>query len=160
MRPVPVVLLLLAAVLAAPARAATPSPLKGWAAANAAWTAAMEANDLEAVMALYADDATAWFPGSPRLDGRAAIRAGLGGMLAANTIQDVQFANTRFETSGNLGTGWGDYIITVQPKAGGSPVVWRGHFTAVTVKRGSKWLYLADHATGDEPAPAAATPGN
>lgn len=31
-------------------------------------------------------------------------------------------------------------------------MVWRGHFTAVTVKRGAKWLYLADHASSDAPA--------
>ncbi|MEO6461952.1 MAG: nuclear transport factor 2 family protein [Candidatus Eisenbacteria bacterium] len=158
MRRIPVVLLLLLAVLATPTRAATPPPLKGSAAAGAAWLVAMKANDLDAVVACYADDATLWMPGGPRIDGKAAIRTTFSEMLAANTIKDALISNARYETSGNLGTGWGQFTITIQPKTGGDLVVWRGHFTDVTVRRGAKWLYLVDHATED--APAAVTTGD
>ena len=152
------VFLVLAGLPAFAPAAPAPPPLKGSAAVGAAWMSAMKANDLEAIVACYADDATAWFPGGPRLDGKAAIRAGFSEMLAANTIRDALISNARYETSGNLGAGWGQFTVTVAPKAGGDLAVWRGHFTDVTVKRGAKWLYLVDHATDD--APAAVTTGD
>jgi uncharacterized protein (TIGR02246 family) len=142
-------------LFAATASAATTSP-KGSTANQAAWMAAMKANDLDAVAATYAEDAVAWMPGSGRLDGRAAIRAYFADWLGSMTVRDVVFSNARVETSGNLSTGWGHYTITMSPKTGGEPIVARGRYTEVSVKRGAKWFYLVDHASEDPP-PAGTT---
>jgi len=138
--------------------ATSSSASKGSAPNQVAWIAAMKANDLDAVAATYAEDAVAWMPGSGRLDGRTAIRAYFAEWLGSMTVRDVVFSNARVEASGNLSTGWGHYTITMVPKAGGEPVVAKGRFTEVAVKRGAKWLYLVDHASEDPPATAASNP--
>jgi ketosteroid isomerase-like protein len=97
-------------------------------------------------------------PGSGRLDGRAAIRAYYADWLGSVTVRDVVLSNVKVETSGNLSSGWGHFAITMVPKAGGEPIVVKGRFTEVTVKRGGKWVYLVDHASEDPPPTAATNP--
>ena len=148
----PLSALALVLALAVPAAAAP----QGSAAVDAAWTAAMKANDLDAVVACYADDATAWFPHGPRLEGKAAIRAAFAEWLGANTITEAAITPVRTETSGKLSVAWGQFMLTMTPKAGGGPITLRGHYSEVAVKQGNRWVYLLDHATEDAPPPAAA----
>jgi uncharacterized protein (TIGR02246 family) len=119
-----------------------------------AWVAAMNANDLEAVMKCYATDATRWLHGAMRLDGAEAIRATYAGWLGANSIVKAELINRKAETSGNLSVGWGEYTVTMKPKAGGDAVTLKGRFTDVAKKRNGKWQYVVDHAS-DQPAEAA-----
>jgi uncharacterized protein (TIGR02246 family) len=134
-------------VIAAPA-----SPADGAARVEAAWTKAMLANDLEAVVACYAPDAVLWVSGEPEADGISAIRAAYGGMLRENTVKDVRVSGNHTRVSGSLAAGWGRYTLTLAPKAGGPDVVTHGRFTEVDEKRDGKWLYVADHASDDPPA--------
>jgi ketosteroid isomerase-like protein len=116
-----------------------------------AWASAMKANRLEDVVKTYAQDAVLWLPGSGEIRGQAAIRAAYEGILAANTVVDVQITDTAYTTSGNLSAGWGKFKLTLQPKAGGDHVVMTGRFTEVTERRGTGWVYVSDH-TSAEPA--------
>ena len=118
-----------------------------------AWRTAMLANDVEAVVRCYASDATLWIGGTPRLDGTDAIRATYAAWLGANTIKDVTFGNRKSQTSGELSVGWGEYTITLQPKAGGDAETHSGRFSDVAAKRNGKWVYIVDHAS-DQPAAA------
>lgn len=119
-----------------------------------AWVKAMNANDLQAVLALYADDATMYPPDQAEAKGKDAIRAVYVGMLGSNTARDVKVLESHYKTSGNLSTGWGRVALTLVPKAGGNPQTLEVRFTDVAVKRSGKWLYVADHASAPLPPPA------
>ena len=118
-----------------------------------AWRTAMLANDVDAVVRCYASDATLWIGGTPRLDGTGSIRATYTAWLGANTIKDVAFANRKSQTSGDLSVGWGEYTITLVPKAGGEAETHSGRFSDVAARRNGKWVYIVDHAS-DQPAAA------
>lgn len=121
---------------------------------DASWEKAMKANDLDAIVALYAPDGVLWMPSSPEARGAAAIRASFQGMLSAYTVQDAVLSDAQYRTAGNVSVGWGHYTLTLAPKAGGAAVTARGRFTGVAERRAGKWLYVSDHAS-DEPAPSA-----
>lgn len=122
-------------------------------AVDAAWEKAVEANDLDAVMACYAPDAVAWLPDSPELKGAEAIRQSYKDLFAANTIKDASLSETHYTTVGERSVGWGRFSLTLVPKGSDRPVVALGRFTEVAEHRGGRWVYVVDHASA-EPAPA------
>ena|SRR5258706_10990628 len=121
-------------------------------AVDAAWTKAMKANSVEAIMACYAADAIGWFPGEAEARGEKAIRATYEAMLAANTIKDVTFPEAHYKNAGNMSLGWGTILITVEEKASGKTFVWTARFTVITERRGNRWVYTVDHASAEPPA--------
>ena len=116
-------------------------------AVDEAWRKAIIANDLNAIVALYGEDAVMWLPDAPEAKGREAIRKSYAGLLAANTVTGATFTNTYYQTSGNLSVGWGDFTLVLAPKAGGAPVSMSGHFSVIAKKDGDKWVYVVDHAS-------------
>jgi uncharacterized protein (TIGR02246 family) len=118
---------------------------------DAAWMKAMKAGDVNAVMACYANDAVLWFPGDAEARGEKAIRDLYAGVLSTNTITDVALTNAHYETSQNLSTGWGNFVLTMQPKSGGAAATVHGRFIDVAKKIDGKWKYVADHASADPP---------
>jgi ketosteroid isomerase-like protein len=111
------------------------------------WRAAIMASDLDALVALYGEDAVLWLPDAPEARGREAIRKSYAGMMAANTVTGVTFTNSHYQTTGNLSVGWGDFTLVLSPKAGGTPVSMSGHFSVIAKKVGDKWVYVVDHAS-------------
>src|SRR5258708_7156263 len=77
----------------------------GAAAVDAAWATAMKANDIDAVMKLYASNAIAWFPNAPEAKGTQAIRAGYEGLMGPNTVKDAVLSETGYSTKGNVSVG-------------------------------------------------------
>jgi uncharacterized protein (TIGR02246 family) len=148
-RPILAGLCFLAAVLTTPLFAAE----SGSQALDNAFVKAVKAGDIEAVVGLYASDATLYPPGEMAAKGREAIRAVWGGFLSANTVTEARLYETAYRTSGDLSTGWGRFSMTVQPKAGGAPFTLEGRFTDVAVRKDGKWLYVADHASAPLPPP-------
>ncbi|HET9793576.1 MAG TPA: nuclear transport factor 2 family protein [Thermoanaerobaculia bacterium] len=143
----------LAALLGAPALfAAAPS---GASVVEGEWLRAMKANDLEAIVACYAPDAILWAPGRAEARGTNAIREAYRGYLTESVVKDVSLAHVDHRDAAGFSAGWGEFTLTLAPKAGGDPIVMRGRFTEVVEKLGGKWLYVADHASAD-PAPAPA----
>ncbi len=118
-----------------------------------AWVKAMKANDLEAVTALYAPDAVAYFPDGD-FKGKQAIRKSWTDFLAMFTVKDATSEGT-YETTGDTSLGWGYWSMTVVPKGGGEPIVMKGRATVVVKKIGGKWLYVVDHASVPLPPPPA-----
>jgi uncharacterized protein (TIGR02246 family) len=116
------------------------------------WRKAITANDLNAIMALYAEDAVMWLPDAPEAKGRKAIRDAYAGLLAANTVTGATFANTHYQTSGDLSVGWGDFTLSLSPKAGGNPVTMSGRFSVIARNEEGTWVYVVDHASA-QPAP-------
>ena len=119
-----------------------------------AWRKAMVAGDIEALVACYANDAIGWFPDAPPTKGKEAIRQMFAPMLQANTVK-VDFANTHYHPCGSdMAVGWGEYTITVTPKAGGSGTTVTGRFSEALKKEGGKWVYAMDHASANPPPSA------
>ncbi|MGE5277440.1 MAG: YybH family protein [Acidobacteriota bacterium] len=144
---------ILGCLLLGAAAAGAPGAETGAAAVDARWSAAMKANDLNAVMACYAPDAVMWLPGAPEARGEKAIREAYQGMLSANTVKDVSLSNTHYVVARDLASGWGDFALTLEPKSGGAPTVMRGRFTAVAQRRSGRWVYVADHASSGPEKP-------
>ena len=134
-----------------PLAIATAAPA-GAQAVDEAWRKAITANDLNAIMALYAEDAVMWLPDAPEAKGREAIRKAYADLLAANTVTGATFANTHYQTSGKLSAGWGNFTLTLSPKAGGNPVTLSGRFSVIAKNEGGTWVYVVDHASA-HPAP-------
>lgn len=110
-----------------------------------AWAEAMKANDLEAIVALYAPDAVAYFPDGD-LQGIEAIRSYWAGFLAAFTVEDATNEGA-YETLGDTSLGYGHWSMTAIPKAGGEPLQMQGRATVVVKKVGGRWQYQVDHAS-------------
>jgi uncharacterized protein (TIGR02246 family) len=143
-----VVLLLVALTVTARANAAD----SGAQIVDAAWISAIKANDIDAVMKCYAPDAIMWLPDAPTARGTKAIRAAYEGLLSANTVKDATLSEVTYRTVGKASLAWGNFSLTLVPKAGGDQVVMKGRFTEVAERRGGKWVYIVDHASA-EPAP-------
>ena len=125
---------------------------------DAAWVKAMKANDLEAIMKCYASDAIAWLPDMPAARGEKAIRATYEGLMSANTVKDAVLTDTVYKQNKNMSSAWGQYKLTLQPKAGGNPVVLTGRFSEVAERRGGRWVYVLDHASAEPVPPSPAAP--
>jgi uncharacterized protein (TIGR02246 family) len=143
----------LTGLLFSAAGAAADGTQAGASAVDARWLAAMKANDLAAILACYSPDAVMWLPGAPEARGAKAIREAYSGLLSANTVQDASLANSQYQTSRDLSAGWGDFVVTLQPKAGGPPTFLEGRFTAVAKRLDGRWVYVADHASSGPSAP-------
>ena len=120
---------------------------------DTAWVSAMQANDIEAVTKIYAPDAVAWFPDEKEARGEVAIRSAYQGLLSANTVLAASESDTSYRTMGKISVGWGKFSLTLQPKAGGNPIVMSGRFSEVAELRKGHWVYIVDHASA-EPAMA------
>ena len=152
MRKLPLFLLVVSAAVPALLLSSPSAREDGAPRVEAAWMKAMKANDLEAILACYAADAILWTPDEAAARGTEAIRSSYAGMLKHNTVKDVAVSEAQHRLSGSLGSGWGRFVLTLSPKAGGADIVLRGRFTEVVEKRNGKWLYVADHASLDPPA--------
>jgi len=120
---------------------------------DGAWRKAITANDLNAIIAVYAEDAVMWLPDAPEAKGREAIRKSYAGLLDANTVTAASLANTHYQTSGNLSVGWGNFTLTLSPKAGGNPVTLSGRFSVIAREEGGTWVYVVDHASAHPTPP-------
>lgn len=122
---------------------------EGTEAVDQAWKKAMLANDLDAVVACYGQNALMWFPDAPPASGQKAIRAAYSDLLGANTVTDVVLKNSRYETCDQMATGWGEFSLKMTPKAGGQSVTMSGRFSVVAKKENGKWVYIVDHVSAD-----------
>ncbi len=138
---------LILAMLFSTSSLATAAAPDGAQTVDEAWRKAITANNLDAVMAVYAEDAVMWLPDAPEAKGREAIRKAYAALLAANTVTGATFANTHYQTSGELSVGWGDFTLTMSPKSGGDPVTLSGRFSVIAKNERGTWVYVVDHAS-------------
>ena len=118
-----------------------------------AFIAAVEAEDAEALAALYTEDADSYGPGGgDRVSGREAIAAGWTEFFAS--FEDFS-ASTEEQGSLDMGedgyASWGLWTMTATPSDGGDPVTWDGRYMDVQVKTDDGWRYRADHASMRSP---------
>jgi uncharacterized protein (TIGR02246 family) len=122
---------------------------------GAAWVKAAKANDVDALVKLYADDAVAWFPNENEHRGAAAIRQSYQEMLNTFTIVDASLTNSHHLGDASHRTNWGNFSLTLKQKSDGKTITMSGRYTDVQEKRNGTWVYVADHASADPPPPTA-----
>jgi uncharacterized protein (TIGR02246 family) len=108
---------------------------------------AFNANDVDALVAFYAEDAVIYPPDEFMARGRDAIRENWKGFLGQYKVSDATISDAKYLEEDNTSVGWGIVEFTMTPLAGGAPMTIKSRFTSVAQKRDGKWLYIVDHAS-------------
>ena len=108
------------------------------AAKSVAWEEAMNSADVEAVVALYSEDARLMPPSAETSQGHDAVRAAFGEMIDAGLSIDLE--TTEALAAGDLGTRIGTYVLT---SADGAEVD-RGKYVETWEKVGGEWVITND----------------
>jgi len=135
---------------AAPPGTATAADREAVQAVNVAWFKAYNAHDVDAISALYADDAVMSAPGMPSARGAAAIKEAFGKDLAAATkagISNNIGTSEEMGVSGDLA--WESNTFTATDKSG--KTLDRGKYVTVFERRNGKWLIIRDIWNSDGP---------
>lgn len=131
-----------AALASAPAHAAdSPDALM------AAFSAAVEAQDADALGALYVEDAVSFGPGGGTSIGPAEIAAGWVDFFSGFDDFSVSLESLGTHDSGDAHAAWGYWTMSAIPVDGDERVTWQGRYTDVSVKTEAGWRYIADHAS-------------
>lgn len=117
------------------------------AATTDSWTAALNAGDVEAVAALYAEDARLLPPNGAMAQGRNAVRQEFGAMVAAGLKGEL--STLEAVVAGDIGYKVGTY--TVMGPDGS--VLDRGKFIEVWQQVGGDWQIINDIWNSDMPVP-------
>lgn len=120
-------------------------------AAHRALQHAYYSNDIEAEMALYADDVVVMPPGVPAVSGRDAVRR-LWTQDVAKPGESEVLDEKYVEVSGNVGWSSGPYRVTT---VGGVEVA-AGNFMATWRKTNGKWLNVQEIWNNHRPSVAPA----
>jgi len=121
------------------------------------WSKAAATKDVERFASFYADDATAFGPGTPMVTGKDAIRKTLDVFFATPGVSlSLQLTKVEVSRGGDLAYCSGTYTGTMNdPK--GKPVTDKGKYVVVYKKQpDGKWKCVADIWNTDLPAPAPA----
>ena len=129
-------------------------------AAGAAWFTAYTAGDVDALAALYADDAVVSVPGAPAARGSAAVREALAKDVAASSGGGFILAQAQQSDVGSSGDlGWEWNTFNVSDKSGAK--VDAGKYLTLFERRDGKWLIIRDIWNSDNaPAPPATPAAN
>ena len=123
--------------------------------ADAQWSKAAQAHDLDGTVSYYADDAVLLPPNAPIAADKQSIRESWAAMLGP--ILSISWQITRIDVarSGDLAYLVGTYSITVKD-AHGNPSTDRGKLIEVWKKQADgHWKAVADTYNSDLPSPAA-----
>jgi uncharacterized protein (TIGR02246 family) len=125
--------------------------------ADAAWSKAAAAKDVEAYLSFFAEDALALPPNAPMLTGKESIRKRMSELMANPGFSESwQASKAEASRGGDLAYTVGTYQLTLND-AKGKPVTDRGKYVTVWKKQpDGKWKAVADMGNSDLPAPGAA----
>jgi uncharacterized protein (TIGR02246 family) len=147
-----IIAVFIAAMAAAPANAQTAaaSPL---ALPSVEWAHRWQSKDLDAVLALYTDDAVFMDANGSRVAGKPALRKFFASVLAQYSARP-SLHSVRNESSGDLGYDWGDYTETVTPVGKpASPIRTGGTYLVILRRVSGSWLIAEQMWTGSTPVP-------
>ena len=116
------------------------------------WVQAFQAGNVEALSALYAEDAHLTPPSVPfRVEGREAIKAAWGGFMRAFTQRQIVFSHPATRVyGGGLVAVAGGYCFASLLDMKGNPATDFMRNSITLVKVGDRWL-IADHHMSDIP---------
>jgi uncharacterized protein (TIGR02246 family) len=121
-----------------------------------AWEKAFATKDVDKIGVVYADDASAFMPNSPVLNGVAAIKAALKPMVEDKNFS-ISFASTKVEVSksGDLAYSQGAYTMNMTDAKTKKVFTEKGKFVTVFKKQAAGgWKAVADIINADAPAAA------
>ncbi len=127
--------------------------------ADAAWSKAAAAKDVEAYVGFLAEDASVFPPNEPMQTGREAIGKSASEMMASPGLAlSWQASKVEVSRGGDLAYSTGTYEVTMNdPK--GKPVTDRGKYVTVWKKQtDGAWKVVADIYNSDLPAPGTGKP--
>lgn len=142
----------IAGIAVAPANAQTAvvSPL---ALPSLEWAHRWQSKDLDAVLALYSDDAVFMNADGSRVTGKPALRKFFSSVLEQYSAQPFVHS-VDSAISGDLGYDWGDYTEIVTPVAKPtSPIRTGGTYLVILRRVSGKWLIAEQIWTGSTPVP-------
>jgi len=119
-----------------------------------AWIAAYSKGDIDALLALYAEDAIVMPPGVPAAAKGEALRAFFTTDIATSAGTTFEMGDSTTGVSGNLG--WHSGTFAVKDTAGNT--VGTGKYMEVWRKQDGKWLILRDMWNLDAPPASMAAP--
>lgn len=117
-----------------------------------AWVAAYSKGDVDAILALYAEDAVVMPPGVPAASNHEALREFLTTDIATSAGTTLELGASTSGVSGNLG--WHAGAFTVKDTSGN--LRGTGKYMEVWRKQDGKWLILRDMWNLDAPPTTAA----
>lgn len=119
--------------------------------ADAAWSKAAEARDLEAVVSYYSDDAQLLPPNSPIATDKKSIRASWAPLMVPELGISWKVSKVEVARAGDLAYVIGTYVIAMKPsnETGKLIEIWKK-------QADGKWKCIADTFNSDLPVPAPA----
>jgi uncharacterized protein (TIGR02246 family) len=116
---------------------------------------ALAAKDLDSLISFFADDASGFYPNTPIIIGKDALRQSWKTILATPGLaMSFQIVKVEVSRSGDLAWGHGTYTRTMND-ATGKPVTDKGKYVIVYKKQpDGKWKVVADIGNSDLPVPA------
>ena len=128
-----------------PPGALAAADLAGIRSADSSFMAAANAGDVDAVVAVYANDAVLLPPNAPPQRGRNAIKTFWGGLLQAYTLK-FEVGSDTVEGRGDLAYTVGHYRFTAVPKDKANPgMADEGKFVEILKKQpDGSWKYAVD----------------
>jgi len=115
-----------------------------------AWSRALEAKDLDGVVAAYADDAVLLLPEAPLVSGRSAIRERFARRLSTPGYH-ASFVTTRVTVSPSREMAWEIGAFKVKTDGSAGPVERVGKHLVTWEKRGGTWQVTAESLNFDAP---------
>jgi len=112
------------------------------------WSEALNAGDIDAIVALYAADCKIMPPNAPTATGHDAVREIFGGMVAAGLKGELETLEAT--VSGDIGHKIGRYTLM----APDGTVIDRGKFMETWKKSPAGWLVDSDMYSSDLPVPS------
>jgi uncharacterized protein (TIGR02246 family) len=120
--------------------------------AGEAFVKAVNAQDADGIAVLYDADSVLFPPDTMVLKGHDAIRQSWVELFKTYTTH-IEVSNGSFEIKGDLSYSWGNFTMTLTPKAGGEPMKIEGRYSDVSKMVNGKWYYIVDHASVPLPPP-------
>ena len=128
----------------------------GLLAADAEWSAAAEAKNLEKFLSFYTEDARLLFPNNPPVTDKQVVRE-IFSEGFEDPVYDLSWValKAKVARAGDLGYTTGTYNFTYTGPEG-KPVNERGSYVAIWEKQpAGKWKIVIDIYNSDQPAPGA-----
>jgi ketosteroid isomerase-like protein len=123
----------------------------------AKYGAAVNAGDLDALFSTLTDDIVFMPQDGAAVAGAAASRAWLKREYLDPFDTQLSFAFVELEVAGDLAFGRGPFEMTLQPRAGGNPIVLRGKFIDVFRRQADRsWKFARVMFSSDAPVSATA----
>jgi len=117
------------------------------------WARQWQAKNLDAVLALYTDDAVFINGDGSRIAGKPALKQFLSGVLKQYTAR-ATMRSIDSSASGDLAYDWGDYSEIVVPVGKPvAPIETRGTYLVILKRVHAQWRIAEQMWTGDKPVP-------